>query len=356
MNEEENFEIPAEILEEASAASINLLPRKTKERYEKEYQDFITWRTSKNVKCVNEDVLLAYVKGKSELFAPNSLWTKISMLKLGLKVFENIDISRFGKLFLFLKRTSDGYKPKKAKILSEEQVTKFLLEADDQKWLLEKVILILGIFGACRRNELASLTVDDFEDTNQNVLITIRCTKNNKSRSFVIPKEGIPFNAYGLYKKYADMRPINLENRRFLIGYRNGKCVRQVVGYHTIGNVAKKIAMYLKLENAELYTGHAFRRSSATMLVDNGGDLLSVKELGGWKSSAVAETYIEKSISKRMKITKQLFDTENSTAVPSSSTTATPIASSSSESPLDGLQISNNSGCEFNFHIHYHEK
>lgn len=85
--------IPEEILDEAAAVSRDLLPTKTSNRYEKEYKVFTAWRNSKNVKVVNEDVLLCYLSGLSKKFAPNSLWTKISMLKTCLKLHENVDIS-----------------------------------------------------------------------------------------------------------------------------------------------------------------------------------------------------------------------------------------------------------------------
>jgi hypothetical protein len=53
--------------------------------------------------------------------------------------------------------------PKKARVLTKEQVEKFLVEAPDDYWLLYKVITIFGIFGACRCDELLSLTVKDVD-------------------------------------------------------------------------------------------------------------------------------------------------------------------------------------------------
>ena len=91
------------------------------------------------------------------------------------------------------------------------------------------------------------------------------------------------------------------------------------------------------------------------------GDLLSLKELGGWESSTVAETYIEKSVSKRMKITNQLFhdSSKNNVSLVDTNICHSSVASSSSiksVNPWEGLQISKNNKCTFNFHVHYHEK
>lgn len=88
------FENSDHIRKEAAAVSCELLPTKTKDRYLKEFEVFTTWRKSKNVGGVNEDILLCYVSELMKKFAPNSVWSKISMLKTCLRIHENVDISR----------------------------------------------------------------------------------------------------------------------------------------------------------------------------------------------------------------------------------------------------------------------
>lgn len=70
----------------------------------------------------------------------------------------------------------------------------------------------------------------------------------------------------------------------------------QPVGKGKIGAIPKDIAIYLKLEDPERYTGHAFWRTSATILVDQGADEQTLKRHGGWKSSNVAQGYINESL------------------------------------------------------------
>lgn len=62
-----------------------------------------------------------------------------------------------------------------------------------------------------------------------------------------------------------DLRPNNLAERCFFFNYQNGKCARQVVGINKFGSNPSQVAEFLKLPNAKLYTGHCFRRSSATL-------------------------------------------------------------------------------------------
>ena len=58
----------------------------------------------------------------------------------------------------------------------------------------------------------------------------------------------------------------------------------------------------MRLEEPELYTGHYYRRSSATILVDRGSDITTLKRHVGWRSTSVAEGYVEESVQNKMKI------------------------------------------------------
>jgi hypothetical protein len=66
---------------------------------------------------------------------------------------------------------------------------------------------------------------------------------------------------------------------RFFLNYQNQKCARQPVDVNKLGSIPKQIAIYLNLKNPELYTGYCFRRSSATILVDAGGDMETLKNV-----------------------------------------------------------------------------
>lgn len=54
-------EIPQAILQEASNAEQLLIPSKSKETYEKEYQKFVEWMTAEKINSPNEKVVLAYL-------------------------------------------------------------------------------------------------------------------------------------------------------------------------------------------------------------------------------------------------------------------------------------------------------
>ncbi|KAJ8974141.1 hypothetical protein NQ317_007316 [Molorchus minor] len=93
----------------------------------------------------------------------------------------------------------------------------------------------------------------------------------------------------------------------FFLYYKAGKCSSQPVGKNTMGKIPSVVASYLKLPDVACYTGHCLRRSSATLLADAGVDITTIKRHAGWKSTTVAEGYVENSIENKTKIANQVL-------------------------------------------------
>lgn len=127
------------IRDAAAEASKELLPEKSREIYDKQFNKFKEWCARKTVVDLNEEVLLAYFYEKSREVKASTLWSHYSMVKSKLIIENNMDISKFSKLIAFLKRKNDGYTPKKSKILDAEHVQHFLTRAADQEYLVIKV-------------------------------------------------------------------------------------------------------------------------------------------------------------------------------------------------------------------------
>lgn len=140
MESDSEFECtPPEIKEKATGVSLNLLPETSRYRYETTYQKFQGWKARNNVKSSSENVLLVYFEELSRKYKASTLWSIFSMLKATIKIKHNINITDYMKLQSFLKRKSEKYTPKKSKILTEEDFSKFLNTAPDQQYLLIKV-------------------------------------------------------------------------------------------------------------------------------------------------------------------------------------------------------------------------
>lgn len=160
-----------------------------------------------------------------------------------------------------------------------------------------QVALVFGVTGACRKDELTNIKLQDLESHGNLLLVKIPNTKTSTPRSFTISDEFLK-----IVSKYQELRPAKTTTDRFFINYRNGKCTVQVVGKNKFGNMPKEITTFLNLPNPDNYTGHCFRRTSATVLADSGANLTTLKRHGGWKSSTVAEGYIEEAVKNKSKI------------------------------------------------------
>ncbi|XP_031355976.1 uncharacterized protein LOC116180226 isoform X2 [Photinus pyralis] len=213
----------------------------------------------------------------------STMWSQYSMIKALLNLKHGLDISKYMKLRAYLKKQNEGYTPKKSKVFTKEQFEDFLNNAPDEQYLGIKVVLVIGVSGACRCDEMVNMTIDNIEDLGSVIHIKIPDSKTKKPRSFTIIGE----KYINLYRKYTSLRPPAMESRRFFLKFQNGKCYRMVMGIHTIS--------------------HALRRTSATLLVNGGADITCLKRHGGWRSSTVAEGYLEDSLSNKKETAKKIL-------------------------------------------------
>lgn len=145
-----------------------------------------------------------------------------------------------------------------------------------------QTVLIFGICGACRSDEITNMTVSNVKDDGNEIVFRIPDTKTKVSKFYPIDKVFAE-----IVRSNMALRPPQTKTDRFFIRYWKGKCTTQVIGSNMIRQMPKKIAESLGLPSPETYTGHAFRRSSTTVLADQGADIETLKRHGVWKSANV---------------------------------------------------------------------
>ena len=116
--------VSEEIRKAAKAASLSLLPDKSKRLYTSVYNSCKKWRKEKGSNSFCQDVLLAYFLHLSKKYSPPSLWATYSMLKCTINSFDQINISKYAKLIAFLKNKSDGYISRKSEVFTTQNVNK----------------------------------------------------------------------------------------------------------------------------------------------------------------------------------------------------------------------------------------
>ena len=77
-------EIPREILDKAERIFRDLLPNKSKRKYESAYNEFMAWLKTKKTTLLSEEILTVYFEYllKELNMKPSTVWVRYSMLKL----------------------------------------------------------------------------------------------------------------------------------------------------------------------------------------------------------------------------------------------------------------------------------
>lgn len=289
-----------------------LLPQKSKEMYNKWYQNFIDWINKNNINKINENIMLLYFDELSKLYAPNSLWTIHSCIKKKLILEKNIDIKNYGKIIALLKSKNSIYKAKKAKVFTREDIDNYLRNADDKLCIREKLILIIAISGGMRCDELKNLKFEDIKINDDGLKIIINKSKTDRAENgfefFVLSSKENWKDCKYYYNKYINL--IEKKEGRFFRQERNNKFTSQVCGRNYFLNVPKYIAKYLNKEDWKLYTGHALRRTAATWIANAGACELELKKWGRWSSDKIAGGYVERSDPMKRKFASMLLGEE----------------------------------------------
>lgn len=160
--------------------------------------------------------------------------------------------------------------------------------------------------GACRTAELYSIQITDIQDLGSALIVDVPNTITKISRRFTITGK-----FYDICKKYLDLRPSHIVQKTLFFKFQNGKYFSQKIGINKFGAMGKEIATFLKLPDSSLYTGHCFRRSSATLLVDAGGNVTAMKRHRSWRSSIITEEYIDKSIRNKANTANKIYGSIN---------------------------------------------
>lgn len=178
------------------------------------------------------------------------------------------------------------------------------------------------------------MKIQDIEDIHGRYLLSINSNKNDYPGQFII---GELF--YQKIKSYIDLRPKNVITDRFFLYYSKGKCTSQPIGIHKIGEVPSNIASFIQLPDSKRYTGHCFRRTSATLLSDGGASMQQLKQLGRWRFDAIAQGYIENSLHNRQVIYEGITHQKNYTENTFSTISKTQMHATYSSTPTIDLPV-----------------
>ena len=158
----------------------------------------------------------------------------------------------------------------------------------------DRALLLIGFSGAMRRSELVGLNVEDVEDTEDGLVVTIRRSKTDQYGSG--RKIGIPFGSTPLtcpvraFRAWIKETEIT-EGPLFRAVDRHGNLSKTRLSDQTVARVVKR-ALRAAGKEAEKFAGHSLRAGLATQAALGGASERSIQEQTGHKSLIILRRYI----------------------------------------------------------------
>lgn len=148
--------------------------------------------------------------------------------------------------------------------------------------LWPKLQTSICVRGDCRRDDLLNLhvgylpTVNGIKDSGSFITVSLKEGKTYSKRFLTVTYEECPFNTCLSIRKYLSLQAFNMTSKRSLI--RKEKYLAQHVGKYILASIPKKLNTLVLKTLTINYTGRALRIASATILVEEEGDLLNLRQ------------------------------------------------------------------------------
>ena len=226
----------------------------------------------------------------------------------------------------FLKNINSTYQKKQANYFTKEDIDNFLEKAPNSgAFLLDKVILVFGIFGGCRSiSELLPITFNDINIIDEagiwvNFTSPKRRGQPGKIYQFLIPSEFSHFwvqytTALGSKAKGNIFKSCPSKEREDIPRH-HWSFIDANLGKNSITKHIQAIARWLQKDDPFSFTSHSLRRTSATLMADAGATSTQLQTHFGWKNQATANTYVEESKSSKIQAAEMISSTISSSSV-----------------------------------------
>lgn len=298
-------------MEEVKQTLMSSMSASTLQYYNRVKASYLKFRKDKPN---SEEIVLEWLTNESKTKAPTTLWSQLSLLCKYLEIEDNCLISRTNAN-KYLKVLELSHKKKQAPAFTYEELNTYLISHPNTgENLVNKLFVLFSYYGALRTSEAASLSFDSVTVVEEGIMLFIIRKKTDKAgigETKLIPKNDnkllCPVAIFDVYKQSVP------QHERLWVKYdkKLEKFVRMPIGRNTLAKIASQVALFLKKNNAEMFTGHSFRVSSATVLADAGISTINLKRHAGWKSDSVAEGYIRNSKKQKVETASLLSNKTN---------------------------------------------
>jgi site-specific recombinase XerD len=192
-------------------------------------------------------------------------------------------------------RREHGAAPTRKTAATSEVVLAMLEHVgDDLKGVRDRAILTFGFASACRRSELASLTVDHVTEVDQGFIITIKRSKTDQEgqgQEIAVPR-GARACPVAALRTWLDAAGIE-EGPLFRRLRRGGHVTEDAISPRTIATVVKKYAALAGLDPDD-FGGHSLRSGFAASAAANGATLFRLMDQTRHRSVETVRAYVRR--------------------------------------------------------------
>jgi site-specific recombinase XerD len=165
---------------------------------------------------------------------------------------------------------------------------------DDLKGVRDRALLTFGFATACRRSELAALTVDDVTEVAEGLVVRIRQSKTDQEaqgHEIGVPRglRACPVRAMQAWLESAGIE----EGPLFRRMRRGGHVGAESISPRTIAAVVKKYAGRAGLDPSD-FGGHSLRSGFATSAAANGATLFRLMDQTRHRSVETVRAYVRR--------------------------------------------------------------
>ena len=306
--EEMNEEINEPFVNELSS----IKSRKTYEKWMTRYEKYSNDRKLSTENVTTFMNWICYLKD-SENYMATTVTTAASCVSARLKIKTHQNFMSHLLVKDLIKKINKGHVPKQSAVFTRGNIDCFIANApESHEFQVVKLVALIGIHCGLRISELCDLQEDDITFLpNGTASVLVKMSKTDpagRGQTFIItPNPNPKLCCVTRLRNYLKMEKTAIvETRRLFRKISpNGKKTSPV-GINKLGKMPQMIASFFKLPDASTYSGHSFRRTSATLLSEQGMNLVELKQHGRWRSSAVAERYCENTTTQKTKVSNMI--------------------------------------------------
>ncbi len=288
-----------ELLAEAQQTANDSIPENTRRAYATDWNHFRNWcqRRSRTPLPASAETLLAYLTALSKTHAVSTLQRRLTTVAKLHRTAGKADPTQDGRVKKLwrgiLRSTGEDKRGKKPLLIGD---LRRILDAlpKSLRGDRDRALLLLGFAGGLRRHELVSLDVEDLEEVDEGLVITLRRSKTDQTGKGL--KKGIPF---GKSQKTCPVRAVIAWLRNADV--HEGPVFRAVTKHDTPRRArlsSQSVALVVKQAFRAIgkrprdYSAHSLRSGLVTAAAIGGADERTIMKHTGHRSVQMVRRYM----------------------------------------------------------------